>query len=97
MPELGNVSRVAESRDVEGGLKSGWSVAGHADHVIDPKSGSTPVEGGIAEGEDATVGCGEPVAVPVRSGSHADDLTVEMECPGRPIELGVAEREDPAV
>src|SRR5664280_241457 len=56
-----------------------------------------PVELGVAEREDASIGGHQPVTTSVRRHCHAHDGLVEMDGTGRPVELGVAEREDASI
>ena len=55
------------------------------------------VEGGVAEGEDPSVACDEPVALAVGGGGDADDGLVEVGAASGSVEGGVAEGEDPSV
>src|SRR5258705_412528 len=54
-------------------------------------------EGGVAEGEDATVGGHEAVALTAAGAVHADDRLVQLQGAGRAVEGGVTEGEDAAV
>ena len=55
------------------------------------------VELGVAEGEHAAVGAGEPVALAVGRRGDADDRGVEVRLPSDPRKRRVPEREDAAV
>ena len=52
---------------------------------------------GVAVGEDTSVGGIEPVATLICGGDDADHGALEFQAPGRAVELGRAEAEDPAV
>ncbi len=56
-----------------------------------------PVEGGVAEGEEAAVGGHQPVALAVGRGGHAHHRLVQTHASGRPVEAGVTEGEEAAV
>ena len=60
-----------------------------------PRNGT--VELRVAKAEDPSIGRVEPVPAVVSGRHNADDGALEPEAPGRPVELGRAEAEDPAV
>ena len=55
------------------------------------------MEAGVAEGEDAAVGCRQPVPLAIGGGRHPHDRAGERHRTGGAMEAGVAEGEDAAV
>ena len=64
---------------------------------VKPESWDRAVVLGVAVGEDTSVGGIEPVATLICGWDDADDGALEFQAPGRAVELGRAEAEDPAV